>query len=79
MPVFDVGVDVVVLVSVMVLDVAFAFGVNVAVIDVGVVWLNVGAAGFANCGTVSVSGAEVLPVGEFENVVPSPIDVIVAV
>jgi hypothetical protein len=32
----------------------------------------------ANCGTGSVSGADTLPNGEFENVVPSPIDVIVA-
>jgi hypothetical protein len=36
LPVLDVGVDVVELVSVMVLETAFALGVNVTVIDVGV-------------------------------------------
>jgi hypothetical protein len=38
----------------------------------------VGAAGLASCGTVSVRGVDALPTGEFENVVPFPIDVIVA-
>jgi hypothetical protein len=79
MPVFDVGVDVVVLVSVMVLETAFTLGVNVTVMELGVDWLRAGAAGLVNCGTVSVREAEVLPVGELENVVPSPIDVTVAV
>ncbi len=78
MPVLCVDVDVVVLVSVMVLETAFALGVNVTVIAVGVVWLSVGAAGLANCGTVRVNVADVLPTGEFEKLVPSPIEVIVA-
>jgi hypothetical protein len=77
-PVVVLDVAVVVLVSVMLLEVAFALGVKVTVIDVGVVWLSVGAAGLANCGTVSVRDVDDVPVGEVENVVPSPIDVIVA-
>jgi hypothetical protein len=78
LPVVVLDVLVVVLLSVIVLETAFGSGVNVTVIEVGVVWLSVGAAGLANSGTVSVRGADAVPMGEFENVVPSPIDVMVA-
>jgi hypothetical protein len=78
LPVLVVDVDAVVLFSVMVLETAFASGANVTVTDVGVVWLAFGAAGVANGERTSVRGAEAVPTGEFEYVVPSPIDVIVA-
>jgi hypothetical protein len=55
LPLFDVGVDVVVFVSVMVLDVACGFGVKVTVMDVVVVWLKVGAAGLGNGVSASVT------------------------
>jgi hypothetical protein len=76
--VMEVGALVVVFVSVMVLETALGSGVNVTVMDVGVVWLNVGAAGFASCGSVSVRGVDAVPRGELEKFSPSPIDVIAA-
>jgi hypothetical protein len=78
LPVLLVDAEVVVFVKMIVLDAACGFGVNVTVIDVVVVWLSDGAAGFGNCGTVRVRGADTVPTGEFEKDVPSPIDVTVA-
>jgi hypothetical protein len=79
LPVVVVDVLVVVLVSVIVLDVALGSGVKVTVMEVGVVWLSAGAAGLANAGSVSVSGADVVPVGDEAKFTPSPTDVMVAV
>jgi hypothetical protein len=78
LPVLVTDVDAVVLFNVMVLDVACGFGVKLTVIDVVVVWLNVGAAGLANWVSANVTDADAVPTGEFENVVPSPMDVMVA-
>lgn len=64
LPVSDVDVDDVVSSNVMVLETAFGSGVNVAVIDVGVVWLSVGAAGVASWGTVRVTGVDIGPSDE---------------
>jgi hypothetical protein len=78
LPLFDVGVDVVVFVSVMVLDVACGFGVKVTVMDVVVVWLKVGAAGLGNGVSASVTeedGALGVDVRKF---VLSPTEVTVA-
>jgi hypothetical protein len=65
--------------NVIVLETAFGLGENVTVIDDGDTWESVGATGVGNWGAASVRGADAVPTGEFENVVPSPIDVIAAV
>jgi hypothetical protein len=64
--------------NVIVLEIALGLGVNVTLIDVGDTWESVGAAGWASCVSASVSGADTVPTGEFENVVPLPIEVMVA-
>ena len=79
LPVEDVDVDVVVLFNVTVLETAFGLGVNVAVIDVVVVWLSVGAAGVGNWGGVRVTGDDIGPSIESAKMIPSPIEVTVAV
>jgi hypothetical protein len=73
------GVEVVRLFKVIVLDVAWGSGVKETVIDVGVVWLALGAAGVANWGTTRVTGDDIGPSNESLDVVPSPFDVTVAV
>jgi hypothetical protein len=79
LPVSDVDADVVVLFKVMVLETAFGSGVNVTVIDVVVVWLNDGAAGAGNWGGVRVTGDDIGPSIESAKMIPSPIEVTVAV
>jgi hypothetical protein len=79
LPVLVVDVDAVVLFSVMVLETAFASGANVTVTDVGVVWLAFGAAGVANWGMARVTGDDINPSDESAKVLPSPIEVTVAV
>jgi hypothetical protein len=63
----------------MVLETAFASGANVTVTDVGVVWLAFGAAGVANWGMARVTGDDINPSDESAKVLPSPIEVTVAV
>jgi hypothetical protein len=79
LPVSDVDVDAVVSFNVMVLETAFGSGAKVTVIDVGVAWLSVGAAGVANWGTARVTGDDIGPSDESAKVIPSPIEVTVAV
>ena len=62
-----------------VLETAFASGVNVTVSEVGVVWLSAGAAGIANCGIARVTGDDIDPSEESVKVIPSPTEVTVAV
>jgi hypothetical protein len=64
--------------NVIVLETAFGSGVNVTVIDEGVTWESVGAAGLANDGRLSVSGVDAVPTGDVAKFEPLPIDVIVA-
>jgi hypothetical protein len=63
----------------MVLETAFGSGVYVTVMDDGDAWASVGAAGVANCGSTSVSGADTVPTGDVAKLVPSPMEVIAAV
>jgi hypothetical protein len=79
LPVLVVDVDAVVLFNVIVLETAFGSGVKVTVIDEGVTWESVGAAGVANWGMVRVTGDDVDPSDELAKVIPSPIEVTVAV
>jgi hypothetical protein len=79
LPVSAVDVDAVVLFNVMVLETAFGSGVNVTLIDVGVTWESVGAAGVANWGMARVTGDDIDPSDELAKRIPSPIEVTVAV
>jgi hypothetical protein len=65
--------------NVMVLETALGSGVNVTVMDDGVAWASVGAAGWANCESTSVSGADKDPTDDVTKFVPSPMDVTAAV
>ena len=62
----------------MVLDTALGSGVYVTLTDDGVTWESVGAAGWASCGSVNVSGADTVPCGDEAKFTPSPMEVIVA-
>jgi len=79
LPVIGVVEFTVVSFKVMVLDTALGSGVNVTVMDDGEVWASVGAAGWANCGSTRVIGADAVPTGDVAKFVPSPTDVMVAV